>query len=74
MGCICSAFAANQGCPQHGDGGEPVNALGAPSPGRTDFTRWRRETLEHFARTAADQNLLLRQALIEAGVPLPPNT
>lgn len=39
---------------------EPVNALGEPSPNRTDFTKWARSTLEQFARQAADENLLLR--------------
>ena len=39
---------------------EKINALGQPSPGRTDFTKWGRETLERFARQAADENLVLR--------------
>ena len=39
---------------------EPVNALGYPSPNRTDFKGWSRETLEQFARDAADENLVLR--------------
>lgn len=39
---------------------EPVNALGQPSPGRTDFKGWSREALEDFARLAADENLVLR--------------
>jgi hypothetical protein len=38
----------------------PCNALGDPSPGRTDFTRWARQSLESFARQAADENLVLR--------------
>jgi hypothetical protein len=28
---------------------------------KTDFSTWERQTLEHFARTAADENRLLRQ-------------
>jgi hypothetical protein len=44
----------------------PVNALGEPSPNRTDFTRWSREGLEAFARQAADENLVLRTQLREA--------
>lgn len=36
------------------------NALGEPSPNRTDFARWARHNLEAFARQAADENLLLR--------------
>jgi hypothetical protein len=72
MGCICSAFTpANPGCPQHGDGGAPINALGERSPGRTDFSRWSRENLERFARNAADENLLLRRALTDAGIAMP---
>lgn len=39
---------------------EPTNALGEPSPNRTDFTKWARPNLEAFARQAADENLLLR--------------
>ncbi len=39
---------------------EPVNALGQPSPGRTDFKDWSRESLERFARLVADENLVLR--------------
>lgn len=39
---------------------DKVNALGQPSPGRTDFKDWSRETLEAFARQAADENLVLR--------------
>ena len=39
---------------------EPVNALGYPSPNRTDFKTWSRESLEAFARNAADDNLVLR--------------
>lgn len=39
---------------------EPVNALGEPSPNRTDFKAWSREALERFARDAADENLVLR--------------
>lgn len=38
----------------------PVNALGQPSPGRTDFKGWTREGLEQFARQVADENLVLR--------------
>jgi len=44
----------------------PVNALGEPSPSRTDFTRWSRTNLEQFARQAADENLILRTQLREA--------
>lgn len=44
----------------------PVNALGEPSPGRTDFTKWERPNLEAFARQAADENLVLRTELAEA--------
>jgi hypothetical protein len=40
-----------------------VNALGEPSPNRTDFKNWERETLEQFAREAADENLVLRTDL-----------
>ena len=32
-------------------------------PGRTDFATWDRNTLEQFAREAADANELLRQDL-----------
>lgn len=42
---------------------EPVNALGQPSPNRTDFTKWQRENLERFAREVADENLVLRHDL-----------
>ena len=42
---------------------EPVNALGQPSPNRTDFKGWSREALERFAREAADENLVLRTDL-----------
>ncbi|OXE36618.1 MAG: hypothetical protein CGW95_06505 [Phenylobacterium zucineum] len=42
---------------------EPVNALGEPSPNRTDFTGWSREGLERFAREVADENLVLRTDL-----------
>lgn len=45
---------------------EPVNALGEPSPNRTDFKAWKRETLEQFARQAADENLVLRTQLRDA--------
>jgi hypothetical protein len=38
----------------------PTNALGEPSPNRTDFKTWGREALENFARQAADENLELR--------------
>lgn len=41
----------------------PTNALGEPSPGRTDFTRWERPNLEAFARQVADENLVLRTEL-----------
>ena len=37
-----------------------LNALGEPSPNRTDFKLWSRENLEAFARQAADENLVLR--------------
>jgi hypothetical protein len=37
-----------------------VNALGQPSPNRTDFKSWSRESLEAFARQAADENLVLQ--------------
>jgi hypothetical protein len=40
-----------------------LNALGNPSPNRTDFSRWSRSNLEQFARHAADENLLLREQL-----------
>jgi hypothetical protein len=43
-----------------------VNALGQPSPGRTDFRTWERATLERFAREAADENLILRTQLKDA--------
>lgn len=43
-----------------------VNALGQPAPGRTDFTTWRRDTLEQFARQVADENLVLRDDLKNA--------
>ena len=57
---------------------QKINALGQPSPGRTDFTTWSRDGLERFARIAADENLVLRtdlkatlaawrQAVIEKG-------
>jgi len=36
-----------------------LNALGEPSPNRTDFKKWDRENLERFARQAADENLVL---------------
>ena len=39
---------------------EPRNALGVISPGRTNFKSWSRDSLEQFARDAADENLLLR--------------
>ena len=41
----------------------PTNALGEPSPNRTDFTNWQRPNLERFARQAADENLLLQEAV-----------
>jgi len=44
----------------------PTNALGQPSPNRTDFKDWKRETLEKFAREAADENLVLRTQLKDA--------
>lgn len=44
----------------------PVNALGEPAPGRTDFKTWDRGNLERFARQAADENLMLRDQLREA--------
>lgn len=40
-------------------GNPPLNALGEPSPNRTDFKDWDRENLERFARQAADENLVL---------------
>ena len=40
-----------------------LNALGEPSPNRTDFKQWDRENLERFARQAADENLILRSSL-----------
>jgi hypothetical protein len=43
--------------------GVPRNALGVPSPNRTDFSQWQRSTLEQFARQAADENLVLRDKL-----------
>jgi hypothetical protein len=46
--------------------GCPVNALGEPAPGRTDFSTWERGNLESFARQAADENLILRTQLREA--------
>lgn len=58
MGCTCVALGADPSCPQHGD--MPTNALGQPSPGRTDFRSWSRDNLESFARMAADENLVLR--------------
>jgi hypothetical protein len=42
---------------------QPTNALGQPSPNRTDFSAWSREALEAFARQAADENLVLRTDL-----------
>jgi hypothetical protein len=42
---------------------EHTNALGQPSPARTDFSNWSRRTLEQFARQAADENLALRHDL-----------
>lgn len=45
---------------------QKVNALGQPSPGRTDFTAWSRKSLEQFARQAADENLVLRTQLADA--------
>lgn len=39
---------------------EKTNALGQPSPNRTDFKDWSRESLEAFARQAADENLVLQ--------------
>jgi len=42
---------------------EKVNALGQPSPNRTDFTGWERDALERFARQVADENLLLENDL-----------
>ena len=51
-----------QGCVVCGEG-VPVNALGEPSPGRTDFRTWSRANLEAFARKAADENLVLRNDL-----------
>lgn len=42
---------------------EKTNALGQPAPNRTDFTTWKRENLEAFARQAADENLVLRHDL-----------
>jgi hypothetical protein len=44
----------------------PTNALGQPSPGRTDFKTWDRGALEQFARQAADENLVLRAQLRDA--------
>ena len=44
----------------------PVNALGEPAPGRTDFKTWDRANLEQFARQAADENLVLRAQLADA--------
>lgn len=41
----------------------PLNALGQPSPGRTDFAGWSRAGLEQFAREAADENLVLKAQL-----------
>jgi hypothetical protein len=40
---------------------DKINAMGRPAPNRTDFTLWRRDTLEAFAREAADENLVLRE-------------
>lgn len=39
--------------------------IGAPALNRTDFKEWRRETLERFARQAADENLILRERVFE---------
>lgn len=61
----CANGAMNCGYPSCGCAPK-VNALGEPSPGRTDFSKWQRETLEHFARTAADENLVLRTQLAQA--------
>jgi hypothetical protein len=44
-----------------------LNALGEPSPNRTDFSTWQRGSLERFARQTADENLLLRAA-VEQGL------
>ena len=52
----------DKGCVVCGEG-VPVNALGEPSPGRTDFSKWTRGGLEMFAREAADENLVLRNDL-----------
>ena len=40
-----------------------VNALGQPSPNRTDFKAWDRDALEKFARHCADDNLILSDKL-----------
>lgn len=44
---------------------EKTNALGQPAPNRTDFRQWQRDTLEQFARQAADENLVLRAEVDE---------
>ena len=36
-----------------------LNALGQPSPNRTDFKDWPRDAIERLARQAADENLIL---------------
>ena len=33
------------------------------TPTKTDFSTWKRETLEDFARTAADENAILKEDL-----------
>jgi hypothetical protein len=53
-------------CPDCDAGAPATNALGQPSPGRTDFTLWDRGNLERFARQAADENLVLRTQLRNA--------
>lgn len=45
---------------------QPVDALGRPSPKRTDFSGWSRAGLEKFARETADENLVLKQQLKDA--------
>ena len=45
---------------------QPLDALGRPSPNRTDFTGWSRAGLEKFARNAADEILVLKQQLNDA--------
>lgn len=37
--------------------------MATETPPKTDFSTWKRETLEDFARAAADENLILKEDL-----------